>query len=157
MKKEANSPRQGADVPPGPSAEGIRRRAPLRAAILLVVSPIWSLAGRAQDRATFDYQRGTVGVVVIAKAGIAIASDSRSTHADGTHDDNAQKVFRVTDRLACTLAGGVAARQIFAFMARGFDFPALLRARASSRRLPYPRWQSNGEAGELAEELTDNL
>jgi hypothetical protein len=96
-------------------------------------------------------------LVVIAKAGIAIAADSRSTHADGTYDDNAQKVFRVTDKLACTLAGGVAARGVFAFMARGFDFPALLRARASSSRPPHGRWQWNAEAGELAEELTANL
>src|SRR5208337_131667 len=118
---------------------------------------MWSVPGRGQDRASFDYQRGTVGVVVVARSGIVIAADSRSTHADGTYDDNAQKVFRVTDKLGCTLAGGVEARQVFAFMARGFDFPALLRARASSPRLPHFGWQSNGEAGELAAELTDHL
>jgi hypothetical protein len=157
MTEEVNRHRQNAQMAPGPAAESIRRRRPLCAAILLGVIFIRSAAGRAQDRVSFDYERGTVGVVVIAKAGIAIAADSRSTHADGTYDDNAQKVFRVTDKFACTLAGGVAAREVFAFMARGFDFPALLRARASSPRLPYSRWQSNGQAGELAQELTDNL
>jgi len=76
-----------------------------------------------QNPPPFEIERGTLGIVIITRQGIVFAADSRSAKADGTFDDTADKVFRLSDKAACTVAGIVALQhQIFGEM-MGFDFP----------------------------------
>lgn len=61
------------------------------------------------ERAGSDYIHGTIDVVVSTKDGFVLATDSRATHADGTHSDDTQKLFTVGARAACVIAGTVGA------------------------------------------------
>lgn len=52
---------------------------------------------------------GTIDVIVATREGFVLATDSRATRGDGTHSDDAQKLFRVGKRTACVIAGLVGA------------------------------------------------
>src|SRR5579864_3941008 len=52
---------------------------------------------------------GTIDVVVSTREGIVLASDSRVTRTDGSHIDDAQKLFPVGTHAACVIAGLVGA------------------------------------------------
>lgn len=73
--------------------------------------------------ATQRVERGTLGLVVFTKSGIVMAADSRSTHGNGSFDDHADKVYRLRDASACTIAGTVADQRRFFQQIMGFDFP----------------------------------
>jgi hypothetical protein len=54
---------------------------------------------------TSTYVHGTVDVVIYTKQGFILASDSRASKSDGTHSDDAQKIFPVGKQAACVIAG----------------------------------------------------
>jgi len=90
-----------------------------------LMSVAFTLGGVAMCRDApeeFSVQRGTLGIVIMTRSGVVLAADSRSTNADGTFADTADKIFRVTNESACTIAGTVAFREnIFGYVS-GFDF-----------------------------------
>lgn len=91
-------------------------------------------AGLAPEPYAVSSERGTLGIVVVTRQGIVIAADSRSTRGDGSYSDDAQKVFRIGDRLAGTIAGQVAWFESFFGHVQGFDFPESLREIEAKRR-----------------------
>lgn len=52
-----------------------------------------------------DIVHGTIDVVVATREGFVLASDSRATHLNQTHSDDAQKLFTVGKDTACVVAG----------------------------------------------------
>ena len=52
-----------------------------------------------------DSVRGTITVIVSTRQGFVLAADSRATHSNGTHTDDAQKLFAIGNRAACVIAG----------------------------------------------------
>jgi 20S proteasome alpha/beta subunit len=53
----------------------------------------------------------SIGIVLIGKDGIILASDSRRTFLDGRYEDNAPKVFALTPRVGIIALGGHAGYQ----------------------------------------------
>ena len=54
---------------------------------------------------TSTYVHGTVDVVIYTRQGFILASDSRASRPDGTHSDDAQKIFPIGKQAACVVAG----------------------------------------------------
>jgi hypothetical protein len=76
----------------------------------------------AQPEQGFSSEHGTLGIVILTRSGIVFAADSRSTKADGTFEDTATKVFKISHDAACTIAGTVALQHSFFGHIVGFDF-----------------------------------
>lgn len=55
--------------------------------------------------------KGTTTVGVVCKDGVIMATDTRATMGTYVASKSAKKVFNITDRLAMTVAGGVAVAQ----------------------------------------------
>ncbi|KYH36239.1 MAG: Proteasome subunit beta, archaeal [Candidatus Bathyarchaeota archaeon B23] len=59
----------------------------------------------------FEPLRGTTTVGVVCRDGVILATDTRATMGTYVASKRAKKVYRITDRLAMTVAGGVAVAQ----------------------------------------------
>jgi proteasome beta subunit len=55
--------------------------------------------------------RGTTTVAAVCRDGVILATDTRATMGNYVASKNAKKVYKITDRLAMTIAGGVAVAQ----------------------------------------------
>ena len=55
--------------------------------------------------------RGTTTVAVVCNDGVILATDTRATMGNYVASKNAKKVYKITNRLAMTVAGGVAVAQ----------------------------------------------
>lgn len=55
--------------------------------------------------------RGTTTVAAVCSDGVIFATDTRATMGNYVVSKHAKKVYRITDRLAMTIAGGVAVAQ----------------------------------------------
>jgi proteasome beta subunit len=55
--------------------------------------------------------RGTTTVAAVCIDGVILATDTRATMGNYVASKNAKKVYKITDRLAMTIAGGVAVAQ----------------------------------------------
>ena len=55
--------------------------------------------------------RGTTTVAAVCSDGVILATDTRATMGNYVASKHAKKVYRITDRLAMTIAGGVAVAQ----------------------------------------------
>ncbi len=55
--------------------------------------------------------RGTTTVAAVCSDGVIFATDTRATMGNYVASKHAKKVYRITDRLAMTIAGGVAVAQ----------------------------------------------
>ncbi|MCW3991493.1 MAG: archaeal proteasome endopeptidase complex subunit beta [Candidatus Bathyarchaeota archaeon] len=55
--------------------------------------------------------RGTTTVAAVCTDGVIMATDTRATMGNYVASKNAKKVYKITDRLAMTIAGGVAVAQ----------------------------------------------
>jgi len=55
--------------------------------------------------------KGTTTIGVVCRDGVILATDTRATMGTYVASKHAKKVFRITDRLAMTVAGGVAVAQ----------------------------------------------
>lgn len=55
--------------------------------------------------------RGTTTVAAVCNDGVILATDTRATMGNYVASKHAKKVYRITDRLAMTIAGGVAVAQ----------------------------------------------
>lgn len=55
--------------------------------------------------------RGTTTVAAVCKDGVILATDTRATMGNYVASKHAKKVYRITDSLAMTIAGGVAVAQ----------------------------------------------
>jgi len=59
----------------------------------------------------FGELKGTTTVGVVCRDGVIMATDTRATMGTYVASKHAKKVFKITDRLAMTVAGGVAVAQ----------------------------------------------
>jgi len=59
----------------------------------------------------FEPLRGTTTVGVVCSDGVILATDTRATMGTYVASKRAKKVYKITDRLAMTVAGGVAVAQ----------------------------------------------
>lgn len=55
--------------------------------------------------------KGTTTVAAVCSDGVIMATDTRATMGNYVASKNAKKVYQITDRLAMTIAGGVAVAQ----------------------------------------------
>lgn len=55
--------------------------------------------------------RGTTTVAVVCRDGVILATDTRATMGNYVASKHAKKVYKITDSLAMTIAGGVAVAQ----------------------------------------------
>jgi proteasome beta subunit len=55
--------------------------------------------------------KGTTTVAAVCSDGVILATDTRATMGNYVASKHAKKVYRITDRLAMTIAGGVAVAQ----------------------------------------------
>jgi proteasome beta subunit len=55
--------------------------------------------------------KGTTTVAAVCSDGVILATDTRATMGNYVASKNAKKVYKITDRLAMTIAGGVAVAQ----------------------------------------------
>jgi proteasome beta subunit len=55
--------------------------------------------------------KGTTTVAAVCNDGVILATDTRATMGNYVASKNAKKVYKITDRLAMTIAGGVAVAQ----------------------------------------------
>ncbi len=76
-----------------------------------------------EPSAEFNVERGTLGVIILTTNGIVLAADSRSMRANQSFDDTADKIFRLSENSACTIAGTVSLQNNFFGRTMGFDFP----------------------------------
>jgi 20S proteasome alpha/beta subunit len=56
-----------------------------------------------------SYIHGTIDLVISTRAGFVLATDSRATYSDGSHSDDAQKLFTVGKRAGTVIAGVIGA------------------------------------------------
>jgi len=55
--------------------------------------------------------KGTTTVAAVCKDGVILGTDTRATMGNYVASKNAKKVYKITDNLAMTIAGGVAVAQ----------------------------------------------
>lgn len=60
---------------------------------------------------TIGEYRGTTTVAAVCNDGVIMATDTRATMGNYVASKHAKKVYQITDQLAMTIAGGVAAAQ----------------------------------------------
>lgn len=103
----------------------------LARAVFLLLSAASLAPGLAQGQTaanpTFGLEHGTLGLAIMTKGGIVLAADSRSTFADNSYLDNAEKVFRLGDSSGCTIAGTVALKYDFFGRVMGYSMPKAIQ------------------------------
>ena len=60
---------------------------------------------------TLGEYKGTTTVAAVCKDGVILGTDTRATMGNYVASKNAKKVYKITDNLAMTIAGGVAVAQ----------------------------------------------
>jgi hypothetical protein len=125
--------------------------------LLLTTTP--PVVGQNQKPRTDSFatvEKGTLGIVIISSSGIVIAADSRSTRANGSFADTADKIFQLGKYSACTIAGTVSFQDQFYGLLRGFDLPKTIQEYYSSNRSPGTR-PIKEEAFWLSQRITYEL
>ena len=60
---------------------------------------------------TLGEYKGTTTVAAVCRDGVILGTDTRATMGNYVASKNAKKVYKITDSLAMTIAGGVAVAQ----------------------------------------------
>jgi proteasome beta subunit len=81
---------------------------------LVFLSRITIIRTRSEDfkmENTIGEYKGTTTVAAVCSDGVIMATDTRATMGNYVASKHAKKVYQITDQLAMTIAGGVAAAQ----------------------------------------------
>jgi len=81
---------------------------------LVFLSRITIISTRSEDiemENTIGEYKGTTTVAAVCNDGVIMATDTRATMGSYVASKHAKKVYQITDQLAMTIAGGVAAAQ----------------------------------------------
>ena len=81
---------------------------------MVFLSRITIIRTRSEDiemENTIGEYRGTTTVAAVCNDGVIMATDTRATMGNYVASKHAKKVYQITDQLAMTIAGGVAAAQ----------------------------------------------
>jgi len=81
---------------------------------LVFLSRITIIQTRSEDiemENTIGEYKGTTTVAAVCNDGVIMATDTRATMGNYVASKHAKKVYQITDQLAMTIAGGVAAAQ----------------------------------------------